>query len=102
MVVARRQAGELFGERTLLLGGTAVRTELRMHPFMTVCCPDIERRIQAASIVIDSDTAVLIRLREDYLNKLFKSRPELPGKFFCFLATDLAKRLQRLTEEYDT
>ncbi|KAL1520053.1 hypothetical protein AB1Y20_023528 [Prymnesium parvum] len=79
VVVARRQAGEVFGERTLLLGGTA-----------------------AASIVIDSDTAVLIRLREDYLNKLFKSRPELPGKFFCFLATDLAKRLQRLTEEYDT
>uniref|UniRef100_A0A7S3BPB6 cGMP-dependent protein kinase n=1 Tax=Haptolina ericina TaxID=156174 RepID=A0A7S3BPB6_9EUKA len=79
VVVARRRAGEMFGERTLLLGGVA-----------------------GASIVVDSDTAVLIRLTEAYLNKLFKSNPELPGKFYCFLATDQAGRLQKLTEEFDS
>ena len=78
VVVARRKAGEMFGERTLLLGGEA-----------------------SASIVVDSDTAVLIRLTDAYLNKLFKSSPELPGKFYCFLATDQASRLQKLTEEFD-
>lgn len=65
VVVARRRAGEMFGERTLLLGGEA-----------------------SASIVVDSEKAVLIRLTDAYLNKLFKSNPGLPGKFFCFLATD--------------
>jgi serine/threonine protein kinase/CRP-like cAMP-binding protein len=75
--VGHRTAGEVFGERSLLLGGTA-----------------------AASVVVDSDEAVLLRLRADYLQTLFEGNDELMGKFFCLLAVDQAKRLSRLNRDF--
>ena len=75
--VGRRTAGEVFGERSLLLGGTA-----------------------AASVVVDSEEAVLLRLRADYLQTLFVGNNELISKFFCLLAVDQAKRLSRLNRDF--
>ena len=76
VVVGHRNAGDLFGERSLLLGGTA-----------------------AASVVVDSEEAVLLRLRVDFLQELFSEHADLMGKFFCLLAVDQAKRLSRLTQD---
>ena len=45
-----------------------------------------------ASIVTDSDEAVLLRLRGDFLRELFASHAELMGKFFCLLAVDRAEK----------
>ena len=78
LVVGRREQGDLFGERTLLLGGRA-----------------------SATIVCDSDEAVVLWLPASYLHELFASHPELPGKFYCFLATFLAGRLQQMTADDD-
>ena len=76
VVVGHRKAGEMFGERSLLLGGNA-----------------------AASVVVDSDECVMVRLTSGFLRELFASHPELLGKFFCLLAVDQAKRLSQLTRE---
>lgn len=76
VVVARKNAGDIFGERSLLFGGHA-----------------------KASVVVSSTTASVIRLKGSYLKKLFNSaHPQLPAKFFYFLALDQARRLQALTQ----
>ena len=41
----------------------------------------------------------MIKLPSDYLEKLFASEPELPGKFFCFLATAQAERLHKVSSQ---
>ena len=76
VVVGHLQSGRLFGERSLLLGGSA-----------------------AASVVVESADAVLLRLRADFLHEVFVAHPELMGKFFCLLAVDQAKRLSKLTKD---
>ena len=80
VVVAHKQAGDLFGERTLLLGG-------RAH----------------ASIVVSSEPASVMRLKGSKLKKLLaagtgsKKSGELSAKLYYFLAVDQAKRLRALT-----
>ena len=51
-----------------------------------------------ASIVTDSDDAILICIEGSFLEHLFGSNPKLPGRFFAFLASYQAKRLRNLTE----
>ena len=79
VVLGKRQMGDLFGERSLLNGGNA-----------------------KASIVVDSDTAVVLRVTMPFLQELFVAHPEMMGKFFCLLAIDQAKRLTKLTREADS
>ena len=45
---------------------------------------------------------MLVKLTTKTLQKMFKSAPEVPGKFYCFLASVLATRLRRVTEAHDT
>ncbi len=75
VVVGHRSAGEMFGETSLLKAGVAT-----------------------ASIVIDSESAVLMCLDGEYLDTLFKTNPQLPGRFFAFLASYQAQRLREVTE----
>ena len=76
VVVGRRTAGQIFGERTLLLGGAA-----------------------SATVVVDSDDAVVLTLPESHMRKVFAEHPELQGRFYCFLATQQAASLQAITIE---
>ena len=73
VVVGYRQAGEMFGETSLLKSGVAT-----------------------ASIAADSE-AVIVCLEGAYLEELFQSSPGLPGRFFCFIAAYEAERLYQLT-----
>jgi len=75
VVVGHRGPGEMFGETSLLKSGNAT-----------------------ASIVTDSDEAILVCIDGMYLETLFSSHPKLPGRFFAFLAGYQAKRLRGLTE----
>eukprot|EP00967_Tisochrysis_lutea_P088629 scaffold125857_cov35-Tisochrysis_lutea.AAC.4 len=63
VVVGHRSAGDMFGETSLLKAGLAT-----------------------ASIVTDSDFAVVMILEAAYLDQLFQQHPALPGRFFAFLA----------------
>ena len=64
-MLGRRRMGDLFGERSLLNGGSA-----------------------SASVVIDSEEAVLLRVTASFLHELFLAHPDLMGKFFCLMAID--------------
>jgi len=75
VVVGHRGPGEMFGETSLLKSGNAT-----------------------ASIVTDSEDAILVCIDGMYLETLFSSHPKLPGRFFAFLASYQAKRLRNLTE----
>jgi len=79
VVVGHRGAGEMFGETSLLKAGVAT-----------------------ASIVTDSDEAVLVCIDGQYLEQLFSSHPKLPGRFFAFLAQYQAKRLRDLTSQFSS
>ena len=79
VVVGHRGAGEMFGETSLLKSGMAT-----------------------ASIVTDSDEAVLVCIDGQYLETLFSNQPKLPGRFFAFLASYQAKRLRVLTEQFSS
>uniref|UniRef100_A0A7S2C4X5 cGMP-dependent protein kinase n=1 Tax=Haptolina brevifila TaxID=156173 RepID=A0A7S2C4X5_9EUKA len=74
VVVGHRGPGEMFGETSLLKEGHAT-----------------------ASIVVDSENAILVCVDGSYLEKLFLSHPSLPGRFFAFLASYQAGRLRNLT-----
>ena len=63
VVVGHRGAGDMFGETSLLKASMAT-----------------------ASIVTDSDEAIVVCIEGAYLDGLFKSHPALPGRFFAFLA----------------
>ena len=76
VVVGRLHPGDLFGEHTLLLGGVA-----------------------GASVVADSDDALVLRLSSERLTTLFSEDPSLCAKLFCLLSCEQASRLQRLTAE---
>merc|ERR1712087_319104 len=56
VVVGHRGAGEMFGETSLLKAGKAT-----------------------ASIVTDSEEAILVCIEGTYLDDLFSSNPKLPG-----------------------
>jgi len=75
VVVGHRTAGDMFGETSLLKAGKAT-----------------------ASIVTDSDEAIVMILEASYLDKLFEQHPHLPGRFFAFLASYQARRLKQVTE----
>jgi len=77
VVVGHRGPGEMFGETSLLKSGNAT-----------------------ASIVTDSDEAILVCVDGTYLESLFSSHPKLPGRFFAFLASYQAKRLRLLTAAF--
>ena len=79
VVVGHRGAGEMFGETSLLKSGVAT-----------------------ASIVTDSEEAVLVCIDGQYLETLFTNQPKLPGRFFAFLATYQAKRLKVLTDQFSS
>jgi len=51
-----------------------------------------------ASIVTDSDEAIVVCIEGSYLDGLFKTHPALPGRFFAFLASYQARRLRSLTD----
>ena len=74
VIVGYRQAGDMFGETSLLKSGVAT-----------------------ASIAADSE-AVIVCLEGAYLEELFQSSPGLPGRFFCFIAAYEAERLYQLTQ----
>lgn len=61
-------AGEIFGEITFMFGGGA-----------------------AVSIVADEDT-VIYTIERTQVDKLFQIRPDLGGKFYKFLASQIGKR----------
>jgi len=75
VVVGHRGAGEMFGEISLLKASNAT-----------------------ASIVTDSDEAIVVCIEGSYLDGLFKTHPALPGRFFAFLASYQARRLRSLTD----
>mmetsp|Transcript_13813 Transcript_13813/g.42046 ORF Transcript_13813/g.42046 Transcript_13813/m.42046 type:complete len:1038 (+) Transcript_13813:202-3315(+) len=75
VVVGHRSAGDMFGETSLLKAGLAT-----------------------ASIVTDSDFAVVMILEAAYLDQLFQQHPALPGRFFAFLAQYQARRLRQVTD----
>ena len=75
VVVGHRGAGEMFGETSLLKASNAT-----------------------ASIVTDSDEAIVVCIEGAYLDSLFKTHPALPGRFFAFLAGYQARRLRSLTD----
>ena len=77
VVIGQRKGGDLFGERSLLNGGNA-----------------------AASVVVDSDEAIILRITSTFLQQLFTAHPETMSKFFCLLAIDQAKRLTKLTKQF--
>lgn len=79
VVVGHRGPGEMFGETSLLKAGVAT-----------------------ASIVTDSDEAVLVCIDGLYLENLFSSHPKLPGRFFAFLAQYQAKRLRDVTATFSS
>ena len=79
VVVGHRGAGEMFGETSLLKAGVAT-----------------------ASIVTDSEEAILVCIDGMYLETLFTSHPALPGRFFAFLASYQAKRLRVLTDQFSS
>jgi beta-adrenergic-receptor kinase len=76
VVVAYRKAGEMFGETSLLQAGVAT-----------------------ASIAADSE-ATVVCIEGTFLEQLFQSNPQLPGRFFCFLAAYQAERLYKLTKAF--
>ena len=47
----------------------------------------------------DSEEAILVCIDGTYLESLFNSHPQLPGRFFSFLAAYQASRLQTLTAQ---
>ena len=61
-MVGYRSAGEMFGETSLLQAGVAT-----------------------ASIAADTE-ATVVCIEGTFLEQLFQSNPQLPGRFFCFLA----------------
>lgn len=72
VVVARRTAGDLLGERSLLLGETL-----------------------PASVVVESESLSVLRIKHAHLKKLFAtSHPELPAKFYLFLARKQVLRMR--------
>jgi len=75
VVVGHRGPGDMFGETSLLKNSPAT-----------------------ASIVNDSEEAVLVCIEGTYLDELFHSHPKLPGRFFAFLAKYMATRLSTITE----
>ena len=77
VVVGHRGPGDMFGETSLLKSGNAT-----------------------ASIVTDSEEAILVCIDGMYLESLFSSHPKLPGRFFAFLASYQAKRLRALTDAF--
>jgi len=77
VVVGHRGPGDMFGETSLLKSGNAT-----------------------ASIVTDSEEAILVCIDGMYLESLFSSHPKLPGRFFAFLASYQAKRLRALDEAF--
>ena len=79
VVVGHRGPGEMFGETSLLKSGCAT-----------------------ASIVTDSEEAILVCVDGAYLESLFTSHPKLPGRFFAFLASYQARRLRNLTEAFSS
>ena len=76
VVVGRRTAGQIFGERTLLLGGAA-----------------------SATVVVDSEEAVVLTLPDSHMRTVFAEQPELQGRFYCVLATQQAASLQAISIE---
>ena len=74
VIVGYRNAGDMFGETSLLKSGVAT-----------------------ASIAANEDT-LIICLEGSYLEDLFQSSPGLPGRFFCFIAAYEAERLYQLTQ----
>ena len=70
VVVGRLHAGDFFGERTLLLGGTA-----------------------SASLVVASDDAMIFTLSQSMLNKMVSSSPGLVSRLFCFVTALQMKKL---------
>ena len=54
----------------------------------------------AASVVVDSDEAIILRITSTFLQQLFTAHPETMSKFFCLLAIDQAKRLTKLTKQF--
>ena len=65
----------MFGETSLLKSGVAT-----------------------ASIVCDGAEATLLCIEGSFLESLFTSQPQLPGRFFAFLAQYQARRLSDLTK----
>ena len=65
----------MFGETSLLKSGVAT-----------------------ASIVCDGSEATLLCIEGSFLESLFTSQPQLPGRFFAFLAQYQARRLSDLTK----
>jgi len=76
VVVGYRKAGEMFGETSLLQAGVAT-----------------------ASVAADSE-ATVVCIEGTFLEQLFQSNPQLPGRFFCFLAAYQAERLYKLTKSF--
>uniref|UniRef100_A0A7S0JJA9 cGMP-dependent protein kinase n=1 Tax=Calcidiscus leptoporus TaxID=127549 RepID=A0A7S0JJA9_9EUKA len=76
VVVGYRQAGEMLGETSLLKEGRAT-----------------------ASVCADADTTVLC-IEGRSLEQLFSTKPGLPSRFFCFLASYQANRLYKLTQSF--
>ena len=75
--VGALRAGELFGGRTLLLGGGA-----------------------GASLVVTSEAATVLELPAASVQRLRRTDPALSGKLFCLLAADSAARLRALTRGF--
>jgi len=76
VVVGYRKAGEMFGETSLLQAGVAT-----------------------ASVAAHTETTVMC-IEGTFLEQLFQSNPQLPGRFFCFLAAYQAERLYKLTKSF--
>ena len=76
VVVGRLEAGDVFGERSLLIGGGS-----------------------SATLVISSESAETVKLPETVFRKLFASHPELVSKLFAHIAAYQARRLKGLDEE---
>ena len=76
IVVGYRSAGEMLGETSLLTMGQAT-----------------------ASVAAETETTVLA-IEGRGLDKLFETHPELPSRFFCFLASYQAERLYKGTKAF--
>ena len=76
IVVGYRSAGEMIGETSLLTMGQAT-----------------------ASVAAETETTVLA-IEGRGLDKLFETHPELPSRFFCFLASYQAERLYKGTKAF--
>ncbi len=77
-VVGGLEEGDLFGGRTLLLGGAA-----------------------GASLLVSSAEATVLKLPAAFLRDLLASDPQLGGRLFCLLAASQATRLRALTRGFD-